>query len=436
MDPDSENSMGSDKRKLYRFNSWFEWELDSLFRTGSLPILTRPKQQRNRFLERLFLALSHPEDAVVLSSPIPSGLAEEWKKKGWEVSNTILEEPESSGSARKNRSDSSPLLDRLVDFELVEFGGVRSFEGGRFLPDESIWRPNAFWNSRIEQARFSQDMGEPWVDSFSDEKKSIGNSILEKWEWVEERSRIFHSAEDLRDFMESFSYEESFSAEDAFLFKSNYSSSGRGHVLWRSPKDNHRLAKVEYPVLCEPFHPNRSVDFGILLDGKMDRILGVSRMWIGSDFQFKGCIFYAEGNPSEDSCGNPSGNSDPVSKMIQDLHSGLLSQPEIWKIWQKFIYTNSEGAPEIHSGPAAWDGYFLEDGRIRIRSEINYRWSMGRIAREVRKKRNRSEPEDYGIFILHKKERLPFPVDFELTLTESTTEPWRILYFERRRENG
>jgi hypothetical protein len=65
--------------------------------------------------------------------------------------------------------------------------------------------------------------------------------------------------------------------------------------------------------------------------------------------------------------------------------------------------------------------------------------SLGRIAWEIHQKRKKlSENQGellgscnrFGILILHGKEKIDFEIQYELTLTISESEPWRVVYWE------
>lgn len=395
--------------RVWLLNSWFEWELDFLIRSGELPILTRPKRNRNVFLEKLFLALSEPNDYVVLQSPPSLHLLDHWRDINWEVSNRILD---------INSKDR--FVDSFTDYELIEFGRVRSIQDSGIHPNPIVWKPSAFWNSRIAQAKYELEMGIKIGDI-----DSSGNIF------------IINSQLDLEDRLSSILEDNDGNSDSkSYLFKANYSSSGRGHILWSGIKDNHRLKKLDYPVLMENYHEDRSMDFGILLDfssgeeqsGEVE-FLGVSSMIIGKDFQFKGCVFYNSGEPEW---------LESIRKICMENIQSILS-------WQDFTFntnddpvlSNTNQSSLKYQGPASWDGYVLESGEIRFRSEINFRMSLGRIAWEIHKKRLRtgsSMCHSFGISILHSKEmnlqKVKDFYSFYLILSESDSEPWMILYWE------
>ncbi|MCC5813857.1 MAG: hypothetical protein JJT78_03810 [Leptospira sp.] len=418
--------------KIYRFNSWFEAELSSLVKTGQLPTLNRQKLNRNAFLERLFLALSLPDDIVLVSEPVPVKLLQHWKDKNWIHTNRIINTKLIPENERiLNEVDTSQS-------ELIEFGGVRSITNSGIEADASIWEASAFWNSRVNQWNFSMEES---LDDFIEGGKI---SLLEDME-----IRTIQSVDDLQDILSNKmdSTDSMDSAElKPFLFKAEYSSSGRGHVLWRGARDNHRLSKLEFPVVMETFHENRKHDFGVLLEftspemnsvsshntllelefqstlsNSSVKLLGISEMVIGKDFQFKGCTFYNANSP----------------EWLQNVRELFTKNPGVLKNWENFRYNTGDSTD--YTGPASWDGYLLETGEIRLRSEINFRMSLGRIAWEIHEKRKKLSEnhgellgscDRFGILILHSKEKIDFSVQYELTLTISESEPWRVVYWE------
>lgn len=348
--------------KIWHFNSWFEWELESLVRTGSFPELNRQKRNRNHFLERLFLSVAPETDSVYLGEPIPPQLLNHWKARDWKTAGIYPGWLENQSDVRIS----------------VEFGDVRTGLG---------WEKSAHWNSRVAQTLFQNEIE---YESFP--------------------LRVFHSAESAQDWLEDWSLSPS-----PILWKKDYSSSGRGHTLLRSPKDIHRLAKMDFPLVCEPFAEDRFYDFGLLFHAEDQgvRFLTASEMQIGTDFQFKGLAFYPEEMP------------EPLLEAVQLVLLGEGKNPEFPAEWLPFLGD--------YRGPLAWDGFLNRNGNHRKRAEINIRYSMGRIGYEVRQRVARFRPQNpytYGIYILHQKETLFPKPEWELLLTLSVTEPWRILYSE------
>ncbi len=399
--------------KVYRFNSWFEWELESLLYSGNLSHLTNHKQNQDAFLEKLFLALSAPEDIVLLRSPPTQSLFDFWKEAKFPISSNILSLEDVEKGGFRFRSE---------DLLLQEFGALRKLEKGKIIVSESIWRKSAFLNSRIRQKEFSD-----YSQSYEGE--------------VDAHSRILRAKEDLYETIESLPEDlrENPGSREffGFLFKSEFSSSGRGHILWRGSRDNYRFQKIKFPVLCENYHKDRALDFGILFDitengWKLPKSL--SAMWIGKDFQFLGSIFRGEINWKD--LGKIVGkNLFSKYELLDSLEKRI---GEIWEklsVWNEFSYRDEVGKKHSYLGSAVVDGYFLETGELRLRSEINFRWSLGRIAWEVRQKKIQIQGRNlvayYGILILHVRAKVPLEYDYLIPLSISESEPWRIVYLEK-----
>jgi hypothetical protein len=387
--------------KVWHLNSWFELELESLVRTGTLPIYNRQKENRNRFLERLFLSSAPLDDSVILTHPIPRSLLDHWEENHWKIAKPIFMDPKNP----------TPHLFPSGDWELVEFGRVREIENGRIdLPltaaepssleyeqKSDVWKSSAFFNSRVLQTEYSIDT------SFGDEGL-----------------RVLRTKEDLEDFLAGWA-----ESQVPMIFKKEYTSSGRGHSLLDSMKGLHKMGKFDFPIVGELYSKEREYDFGMLFDSVQGnlKLLDTSHMLIGDNFQFKGLLFYPDRKPSW--------MEEAIQLVLEERNF-----PDHWK--------NFTGE---YSGPVALDGFLCRDGNHRARSEINYRYSIGRIAYEIRqrildsdyissskksnqKNRPLDNPSSYGIFILHDREVLEPKPEFEIILSRSETEPWRVLYIE------
>lgn len=326
------------------------------------------------FYQKVFLPLASSDDFVIVNDSIPSQLQEHWQTLHWEFGQPIS------------------LVDSILPFintddYLIEFGKVHSLVGNELILDEEVWRSSAFLNSKIEQANYSKQIG-----------------------YADEVLGIAHSPEDILEFSEG--------ANRPIIIKEALNNSGKGHTVWQSAKDNYKLNRMHYPALMELYQPNRSLDFGILLqvtNGKLE-YLEIAEMLIGKDFNYKGSFYYPQEKPDWHT---------RVKKIFKETYPFIAS-------WQKFI--NSEN----YEGPISIDGFLCEDGTERIRSEINFRYTMGRIGYEIMQKRKSSQkwlenpPRQTGILLLHKSQKLEPQPDFELILSYNENDPWRIVYIEYR----
>jgi hypothetical protein len=353
-------------------NSWFEWELQSLDREGVLPVLNKNKLNRERFLERLFLSLADSEDLVLLSEDIPKKLLLEWEKKEWVIGSPVLEQKFSSENLKTFLSD---------EIEFREFGKIRSIKNFLLEPDESSWRLSAKLNSRIQQTSYSLDQNlEP-----------------------EEAFRLIPDEDSWNAFLESEDREKD------WIFKSEWSSSGKGNFLFKNKKILSKASLFQFPCVREIYRSSRYLDFGILLEFLSDgsfQILDISSMEIGSDFQFTGCFFYPQSLPPE---------LEEIKREAEDL---VRPWGNFWK---------------GYSGPGSIDGFLYGENQIRFRSEINFRYTMGRIGWEILQKRIKKTgkaPKRAGLFIRHRSQKNKDLGDWEIPLSISETEPWEIVYSE------
>jgi hypothetical protein len=274
-----------------------------------------------------------------------------------------------------------PFIDPST--ELVEFGKVRKFQENQLLIDLELCRQSSFLNSKLEQAIYSKEI------SFADERIGIVRSPEDVIEWADGRQVIL---------------------------KEPLSNSGKGHTIWSSPNHNYRLNRLIFPMVVEEFYPTRNLDFGILLEIASDRIelLAISKMIIGKDFNYRGSFFYPRSQPN----------------WILEITKALNEDYDFVNSWESFIRS------EDYQGPLSIDGFFLEDGSLRIRSECNFRYTMGRIGYEVMKERTHSDdwksspPNQVGIIVLHKKQNLYPKPDYELILSMNESDLWKIVYVE------
>lgn len=309
-----------------------------------------------------------------MNGRIPQELQDHWLERKWEFGQPI-------SLVNKNL----PFIDS--DAELIEFGKVHSLIANEINLDENIWRSSAFLNSKVEQAKFSKQI-------------SYGNESI----------KIAYSPEDIIEFAEN--------TKCPIIIKEALSNSGSGHVVWQSAKENFKLNRIPYPAVVEVFQANRILDFGILIHVSREKIelLDIAEMLIGKDFNYKGSFYYPREKPEWYT---------KVKRLYNEIYPFVDS-------WQKFIDS------ENYEGPISIDGFLCEDRTQRLRSEINFRYTMGRIGYEIMQKRKLSKhwlqniPKQTGIVLLHSNQKIDPHPDYELILSFNENDPWRIVYIEYR----
>ncbi|PJZ46634.1 hypothetical protein [Leptospira brenneri] len=168
------------------------------------------------------------------------------------------------------------------------------------------------------------------------------------------------------------------------VLKSEFGLAGRNHIIFKSPSDSWKMSQVNkrlfgFPVVAESWvGEERFFDFSTLWDVNDGEFfyLTSTAMLVDKEGVFRGIriggselTFAAHFLP-------------PVMDLVRDTKG--------------FI-------PKEYSGPCAIDGFlFREEGRLQIQpvSEFNFRYSIGRILWEVRKKRNPKPEVVSGILIL------------------------------------
>ncbi|XDD47130.1 hypothetical protein AB3N60_03325 [Leptospira sp. WS39.C2] len=168
------------------------------------------------------------------------------------------------------------------------------------------------------------------------------------------------------------------------VLKSEYGLAGRNHIIFKSPSDSWKLSQVTkrlfgFPIVCEEWvGGSRFYDFSTLWDVKAGEFFyqTSTTMWIDPDGGFRGI-------------------------RIGGLESEyqVLFLPKVYDL----VKSLKNLIPKEYTGPCAIDGFlYSEDGISIVQpvSEFNFRYSIGRILWEVRKKRNVKMETISGLLVL------------------------------------
>ncbi len=211
------------------------------------------------------------------------------------------------------------------------------------------------------------------------------NSKLNQREWKEEfhfsplKTKFIKTEEQLIDVLNEMT--------SPIVLKSEFGIAGRNHIIIENSSQGWKLQQIKkklfgFPIFIEEWvGKNRVLDFSTLWDFTESGpiFLGSTEMIVGEDGSFFGIKMSAE-----------------REKQLTHI---LPKSLEIIK-----TVFNSIEYPYI--GPCAMDGFlFSKDSLIQaqIFSEINFRYSMGRILYEIRMRRNIRTEESGILFLsLHK----------------------------------
>lgn len=173
--------------------------------------------------------------------------------------------------------------------------------------------------------------------------------------------------------------------------KSEYGLAGRNHIILENQSQGWKLQQISkklfrYPIYVEDWvGKDRYLDFSTLWDFTSTGpvFLGSTEMMVDKDGSFRGIRMSAE-----------------KEKQLTWILPNCLDT-------MKSVFYTSDYKP---TGPAAMDGFFYrKDSQVatQVFSEINFRYSMGRILYEIRKKRN-VKTEESGILFLPLNKMKPF----------------------------
>lgn len=270
----------------------------------------------------------------------------------------VLVEELPSAELSKHWKDSgltpgTPFLEGglLGDVTLVEWGCRNEWYEGRLQEDPIRIETSRYLNSKITQLDFRKH-----------------HSPLP--------AKVITSEEHL--------FAELEEAKLPIVLKSEFGLAGRNHIIFKSSSDSWKMSQVNkklfgFPIVAESWvGDERFFDFSTLwdvLDGEFFYLTSTA-MLIDKEGVFRGIRISGTDLP------HSAHFLPPVMDLVRDT-KGLV--------------------PKEYSGPCAIDGFlYREEGRTQIQpvSEFNFRYSIGRILWEVRKKRNAGKDTVSGILIL------------------------------------
>lgn len=239
----------------------------------------------------------------------------------------------------------------LGDVTFVEWGNRNEWHEGRLVEDPIRIETSRYLNSKITQLDFRKN-----------------HSPLP--------AKVITSEEHL--------FAELEEAKLPIVLKSEFGLAGRNHIIFKSASDSWKMSQVNkrlfgFPILAEFWvGDDRFFDFSTLWDVRDGEFyyLTATAMLIDKEGVFRGIRIGGSELPYS------AFFLPPVMDLVRDV-KGLV--------------------PKEYSGPCAIDGFlFREEGKVQIQpvSEFNFRYSIGRILWEVRKKRNPIKEVVSGILIL------------------------------------
>jgi hypothetical protein len=275
-------------------------------------------------LEKLFFFLSHRDDYVHITEPVDSNYLKGLFDNGFEIGSPW--------------SDGDLLPDAT---KLIEWGSLNDLDESSLALNSEKFNKASYLNSKLNQREWKVDL-----------------------QLSEINSKYISSEEQLIDYLNDIQH--------SVVLKAEYGLAGRNHIIIENQSQGWKLQQVNkklfrYPIFAEEWvGKSRFLDFSTLWDFRNDGpvYLGSTEMIIDEDGSFRGISMSAW----------------KEKQLINVLPSCLDTM--------KSVYNAIEFKP---TGPAAMDGFFYKSGSIvktQVFSEINFRYSMGRILYEIRKRRN------------------------------------------------
>lgn len=272
----------------------------------------------------------------MIESALSHSLEADWKDIGWEMGNQVL---------------TGDLLPG--DLNLVEWGKMHRLSEDGLVFDSDLYEDSRYLNSKLNQIQWKEDA-----------------DLSSLW------SRIIHSEESLIDFLNEL--------DSPVVLKAAFGLAGRNQIIIEKQSQGWKLQQISkklfsYPIIAEQWvGAERFYDFSTLWDFSEDGpvYLGCTEMMVEKDGTFRGI------------------------RMGRGVEESLLPflEPSLHTI--KTVFGLLEVKP---TGPAAMDGFLYKTGGGLVNcqpfSEINFRYSMGRILYEIRKRRNLKEEESVLVFL-------------------------------------
>jgi hypothetical protein len=320
----------------------FLYSLDPLFEYRFVPppfVIDNQTKRRRFSLEKLFLLLSGTDDYVHLTDPASPKFLSSLREEGFEFGL-----PWSEGEFIPS------------DCKIKEWGDAHDLVLGNLIPNQNKIAISQYLNSKINQREW---------------KEELGLSPL--------RTKLLRSEEQLIEFLEDTTF--------PLVLKGAYGIAGRNHIIIENQSQGWKLQQIAKKLFGFPIYAEEWVG--------SERILDFSTLW---EFREDGPLYLGSTEMIVDIDGSFRGISMSSRKESQLTH--VL--PRCLEVI-KAVYVSSEVKP---IGPAAMDGFlFRKDTNVnaQVFSEINFRYSMGRILYEIRKKRLLKEVESGIVFLpLHK----------------------------------
>ncbi len=241
----------------------------------------------------------------------------------------------------------------LPNAELISWGNYFKVQDSVLEEDQDLIESSTYLNNKVNQATWRIDTDCSPI-----------------------HPKIIQSLDALQDALEDLEF--------PIVIKSKFGLAGRNHIILESQKEHWKLQEIErklngFPLVLESWKKDRVLDFSTLWQGEAGglRFLGTTEMLIDEKGGFRGIYIAKDLNPI-------------LSSFLPKVYDQMM------KVQKELLF------PAI--GPLAMDGFlFREKGELDLKlqpfSEINFRWSIGRILWEIRKKR-RVESKGSGILFL------------------------------------
>lgn len=336
---------------LYRLNSLFELELAQFPRElyADKPII-----ERSIIFDYLFLFMSNPGDCTILGEKPSDILLDYWEKSKFQFGKTVtVENPYFANELPLNKGI-------LKNAKLVEWGETSVIKNDK----SSIKRkPSQISFSRNLNSKFIQLS---WKDSLNlNRMKSV----------------LCTSALELDYIVNIMKY--------PVVLKQEYGFSGRGNFILKDAqelKENLYRIKVAIRenknklIVEEWVGQDRVEDFSGLFDIKNRKVqfIAITRMVIDQFGVYKGSIISKKYD----------------KELAYAIENELIQFKNFYKLYE---------------GPLSIDGFkFKRDGKIETQymSEINFRYSMGRVLFEIDQKLSINQ-KDCGLFFVPIKTKTP-----------------------------
>jgi hypothetical protein len=329
---------------LFRLNSLFELEISQF---PKIAIPNKLLLERSIALEYLFAIVSNPGDYVIMSEKPSDELLEHWSENKIQFGNIIITDT-------IYFAEEFYLTQKFPGkMNLVEWGktSILSEEQKSIKKKENLILNSKFLNSKINQKN--------WKDSknFTTLKGTICRDILEIESALSKLTL-------------------------PIILKSDFGFSGRGNLIIKSKSDlknlsaqiNDILEKNTEGIIIEEWVRDQKIDdFSGLFDisSNESKLLAITQMIVDRNGAYKGSI------------------------IKKNYGRELASEMET--LIKEYISSIS-----FYEGPISLDGFsYLSENQTKIQymSEINFRYSMGRILLEIHKKIG-MENEEYALCFL------------------------------------